>query len=445
MVEHFTAKSQSEIGGRAKAMIVSRSRLHAVRYKLAVDQHLAELGHQFEALVAFSGTVQDGGQSYTEHGMNGIPEAQTAKTFESPEYRLLIVANKFQTGFDQPLLQTMYVDKKLGGVNAVQTLSRLNRTHPDKPGTRVLDFANESDDIQAAFQPYYETTILSEATDPNLLYELQTRLKAFPVYTDEDVEAFARVFFADGTTLDQLYAALAPVVARFSDLQEDERQDFRGQITDYVRLYSFLAQVLTFLDADLEKLYVFARHLRRLLSVEREELPREIQQDIDMESYRIQQTGSGKVALERKGSALDPVATKETRDSTPEELEALSRIIADLNERFGIELGPEHRVTLGRMLDRLGEDAALEVATRVNTLENVRITFDHKVEQVIQEIVDINFDLYKRITDDPTFGDILKNHLFDEYLRTAPISRRRRLLTLPVPLRTHRSTEEMEN
>ena len=417
MVEHFTSKSQSEIGGRAKAMIVSRSRLHAVRYKLAVDRHLAELGSPFRALVAFSGTVQDGGQSYTEHGMNGIPEAQTARTFESPEYRMLIVANKFQTGFDQPLLQTMYVDKKLGGVNAVQTLSRLNRTHQDKPGTMVLDFANESDDIQAAFQPYYETTLLSEATDPNLLYEIQTRLKAFPVYTDEDVAAFARVFFADGTTLDQLYATLAPVVARFSDLPEDERQDFRGQVTDYVRLYSFLAQVLTFLDADLEKLYVFAKYLRRLLSIEREELPREIQQSIDMESYRIQQTGSGKVALERKGSPLDPVASKETRDPTPEELEALSRIIADLNERFGIELGPEHRVTLGRMLDRLGEDAALEVATRVNTLENVRITFDHKVEQVIQEIVDINFDLYKRITDDPTFGEILKNHLFDQYLR----------------------------
>ena len=418
MVEHFTSKSQSEIGGRAKAMIVTRSRLHAVRYKLAVDQHLAELGIPFRALVAFSGTVQDGGQSYTEHGMNGIPEAQTARTFESPEYRMLIVANKFQTGFDQPLLQTMYVDKKLGGVNAVQTLSRLNRTHQDKPGTMVLDFANESDEIQAAFQPYYETTVLSEATDPNLLYEIQTRLKTFAVFADEDVENFARVFFADGTTLDQLYAALAPVVARFSDLPEGERQDFRGQVTDYVRLYSFLAQVLTFLDADLEKLYVFAKHLRRLLSTEREELPREIQQSIDMESYRIQQTGSGKVALVRKGSPLDPVASKETRDPTPEELEALSRIIADLNERFGIELGSEHRVTLGRMLDRLGEDAALEVATRVNTLENVRITFDHKVEQVIQEIVDINFDLYKRITDDPNFGEILKNHLFDEYLRT---------------------------
>jgi len=149
-------------------MIVTRSRLHAVRYKRAVDEYLAERGYPFKSLVAFSGAVQDGGQSYTESGMNGFPEAQTAKTFEQPEYRFLIVANKFQTGFDQPLLHTMYVDKKLGGVNAVQTLSRLNRTHPEKKGTLVLDFANESEEIKAAFEPYYETTLLSEATDPNL-------------------------------------------------------------------------------------------------------------------------------------------------------------------------------------------------------------------------------------------------------------------------------------
>ena len=426
MVEHFTGKSQSEIGGRAKAMIVTRSRLHAVRYKLAVDRNLAELGNPFKTLVAFSGTVRDGGQSYTESMMNGIPETQTAKTFEAPEYRMLIAANKFQTGFDQPLLQTMYVDKKLGGVNAVQTLSRLNRTHLDKPGTMVLDFANEADVIQAAFQPYYETTILSEATDPNLLYEIQTRLKTFPVFADKDVEGFASVFFQAGSTQDQLYAALAPSIQRFSELQEDERQDFRGQVMDYVRLYSFLAQVITFLDADLEKLYVFARHLRRLLKVDREELPVEIQQNIDMESYRIQQTGSGKVALERNGDKLDPVRTKEPGQSTLEELEALSRIIADLNERFGIELGPEHRITLGRMMERLEEDAALEIATKVNTLENVRITFDHKVEQVIQEIVDLNFDLYKRITDDPTFGEVVKNHLFDQYLRTHRITEGRK-------------------
>ena len=417
MVEHFTGKSQRAVGGKAKAMIVTRSRLHAVRYKLAVDRHLAELGKPFKTLVAFSGTVQDGGQPYTESGMNGLPEAQTARTFEAPEYRLLIVANKFQTGFDQPLLQAMYVDKKLGGVNAVQTLSRLNRTHPEKADTVVLDFTNESDDILAAFQPYYETTILSEATDPNLLYDVQSRLRTYPVFTDDDVEAFAHVYFGSGATQDQLYAALAPVVQRFSDLQEGEQQDFCGEITDYLRLYSFLAQVITFLDADLEKLYVFARYLRRLLTVEREELPRGIQQNIDMASYRIQRTGNGSIALERKGARLDPAGTKEHRQSTTEELEALSRIIADLNERFGIELDAEHRITLGRMMDRLGEDAALEVAARVNTPENVRITFDHKVEQVIQEIVDVNFDLYRRITDDPAFGEVVKNHLFDQYLR----------------------------
>jgi type I restriction enzyme R subunit len=404
-VEHFAAK------------IVTRSRLHAVRYKLAVDKYLAERGYPFKARVAFSGTVSDGGQSYTEANMNGFPEAQTAKTFERPEYRFLIVANKFQTGFDQPLLHTMYVDKKLGGVNAVQTLSRLNRTHAEKTGTTVLDFANEADEIQAAFEPYYETTLLSEATDPNLLYEVQTRLDAFPVYTEADVDDFARIYFDPKVTLDRLYSALAPVVERFEALAAEEKQDFRGQLTDYVRLYAFLSQILPFADADLEKLYVFARHLRRLLPADRAELPREVQQNIDMESYRIQQTGSGKIALERKPGMLDPVGSKGAYTAAPEELEALSRIIAELNERFGLNLGPEHRVTLTQMMEKLDEDTALAAAARANTRENVRLTFDQKVEHVIQEIVDSNFDLYKRITDDRAFGEVLKNFLFDHYLR----------------------------
>jgi type I restriction enzyme R subunit len=416
-VEHFAAKVQGEIGGKAKAMIVTRSRLHAVRYRLAVDKYLAERGYPFKALVAFSGTVQDGSHSYTESGMSGFPEGQTARTFERPEYRFLIVANKFQTGFDQPLLHATYVDKKLGGVNAVQTLSRLNRTHPEKKGTLVLDFANESDEIKAAFEPYYETTLLSEGTDPNLLYEIQTRLAGFPVYTDADVEAFAKVYFDPKATQDRLYAALGPVLPRFQALSPDERHDFRGQLTDYVRLYAFLAQVLTFADADLEKLYVFARYLRRLLPADREELPREVQQNIDMESYRIQQTGSGKIALERRPGVLEPVSTKQGHGTTPEELEALSRIIAELNERFGLNLGPEHRVTLGQMMEKLDDDAALDAAARVNTRENVRLTFDQKVEHVIQEIVDSNFELYRRITDDRAFGEAIKNFLFDQYLR----------------------------
>jgi type I restriction enzyme R subunit len=417
IVEHFVAQVQTEIGGKAKAMIVTRSRLHAVRYKLAVDKYLLERGYPFKSLVAFSGTVQDGGQSYTESGMNGFPEAQTAKSLELPEYRFLIVANKFQTGYDQPLLHSTYVDKKLGGVNAVQTLSRLNRTHPEKNRTMVLDFANEADEIKAAFEPYYETTLLSEATDPNLLYEFQTRLTAFPVYTAADVDGFAKVYFDAKAAQDRLYAILAPVVERFQSLQGAEQQDFRGQLTDYVRLYAFLSQILTFADADLEKLYVFARHLRRLLPADRAELPREVQQNIDMESYRIQQTASGKIALERRPGIVDPVSTKSGYQTGPEELETLSRIIAELNERFGLNLGPEHRVTLGQMMEKLDDDAALDAAARANTRENVRLTFDQKVEHVIQDIVDSNFELYKRITDDKAFGDALKNFLFDHYLR----------------------------
>jgi type I restriction enzyme R subunit len=416
-VEHFASTVQNEIAGKAKSMIVTRSRLHAVRYKLAVDKLLAERGYPFKALVAFSGTVRDGGKDYTESGMNSFPETQTAKTFEQPAYRFLVVANKFQTGFDQPLLHTMYVDKKLGGVNAVQTLSRLNRTHPEKKGTMVLDFANESDEIKAAFEPYYETTLLSEATDPNLLYEVQSRLAGFPVYTEADLQAFAKAFFNAKETQDRLYALLRPIVERFRELSTEEQSDFRGQLTDYIRLYAFLSQILAFSDADLERLYVFGRYLRRVLPSDRAELPREVQQNIDIESYRIQQTGSGKIALERKPGILDPVATKADHGVAPDELEALSRIIAELNERFGLNLGPEHRVTLGQMMEKLDDDAALDAAARANTRENVRLTFDKKVEHVIQEIVDSNFELYKRITDDRSFGEAIKNFLFDQYLR----------------------------
>jgi len=418
MVEHFVTQAQHEIGGKAKAMFITRSRLHAVRYKLAVDRYLKEKGHPFQALVAFSGTVQDGGQSYTESGMNGFSEHQTAKTFERPEYRFLIVANKFQTGFDQPLLHTMYVDKKLGGVNAVQTLSRLNRTHPGKRGTMVLDFANEADQIRKAFEPYFETTLLSEATDPNLLYEVQSRLLAFGIYTETDINAFAKVYFDPKTTQDQLYALLAPVVERFRALSREEQQDFRAELTDYVRLYAFLAQVLPFADADLEKVYVFARHLRRLATGERVELPREVQQNIDMESYRVQQTASGKIRLDRQAGNLEPIGTKPHHSTSEEHPEPLSLIIAELNERFGLNLGPEHRVTLGQMMERLDRDTGLDASARVNTRENVRLAFEQKVEDTIQEIVDTNFSLYKRITDDRMFGEAIKNFLFDQYLRS---------------------------
>ena len=367
--------------------------------------------------------MSDSGETYTESGMNSagqervIGERQTAAEFEKPEYRFLVVANKFQTGFDQPLLHTMYVDKKLGGVNAVQTLSRLNRTHPGKQGAMVLDFANEAEEIRKAFEPYYETSLLSEETDPNLLYEVQGRLLDFGVFLAGDVETFARLYFDPKTTQDRLYKALEPARQRFVELDPDEGQDFRGQLVDYIRLYAFLSQVLTFADVELEKLYVFARHLRRLLPADDRELPREVQQNIDMESFRIQRTSRGRIALDRQGRPLDPAGSKPRDGGPEEELEALSRIIEALNERFGLNLGPEHRVTLEQIRSALDGDAGLDASARVNTRENVRLTFDPKVEDKIQEIVETNFDLYKRITDDPDFGRALKNYLFDDYIR----------------------------
>jgi type I restriction enzyme R subunit len=424
VVEHFAAQVQDKIGGKAKAMIVTRSRLHAVRYKLAIDRYLREQGYPWQTLVAFSGTVEDGGKSYTESGMNSagvgkrISERQTAKEFGKPEYRFLIVANKFQTGFDQPLLHTMYVDKKLGGVNAVQTLSRLNRTHPEKTETMVLDFANDADTIRKSFEPYYETTLLSEGTDPNLLYELEQRLEEFGVYTKQDVDAFARVYFSRGASQERVYAQLAGVLERFEELVEEEKKEFRGKLTDYARLYAFLSQVLPFKDPDLEKLYVFVRNLRRLLPPLHDELPREVQRNIDIDSYRIQKTGSGKIDLETRAGRLPPMRTKGSYAVTKEDLEPLSEIINELNERFGLNLGSEHKLTLAQMMHKLDQDPALDASARVNTRENVRLTFDHKVEDVIQEIVDTNFELYKRITDNRAFGEALKNFLFDQYLRT---------------------------
>ncbi len=207
------------------------------------------------------------------------------------------------------------------------------------------------------------------------------------------------------------------MVARFQELTREERHDFRGQLTDYVRLYAFLSQVMSFTDADLEKLYVFARHLRRLLPGDRDALPREVQQNIDIESYRLQQTGSGRIALDRKAGVLDPQGSKGRYEVAPEELEPLSRIIAELNERFGLNLGPEHRLTLAHMMERLADDPALEASARVNAPENVRLTFDQKVDQLVQEIVDSNFELYKRVVDDPVFGAALKELLFEQYLR----------------------------
>ncbi|HMC95539.1 MAG TPA: type I restriction endonuclease, partial [Polyangia bacterium] len=271
MVEHFREKVRHRIGGRAKAMVVTSSRLHAVRYKRAFDRYIAAQGYtDVGVLVAFSGVVTDpdvADVEYTEVGMNrGIKERELPEKFASDAFRLLLVANKYQTGFDQPLLHTMYVDKRLSGVQAVQTLSRLNRTTGGKEDTFVLDFVNDAEEIRRSFQPYYEQTVVAESADPHQLYDLQHRLEGAQVFWTAEVDAFCQLFYAPKgkqTVADQaeMYRQLNPGVDRFKALDEAKQDEFRNALGGYVQLYGFLSQVMPFSDADLEKLYTFARFL----------------------------------------------------------------------------------------------------------------------------------------------------------------------------------------
>jgi len=256
--------------------VVTSSRLHAVRYKQAFDKYIAEKGYkEIKTLVAFSGTVIDPdapGIEYTEAGRDvdaqgkHIGQKELPERFATEEYQVLLVAEKYQTGFDQPLLHTMYVDKRLAGIQAVQTLSRLNRTHPGKEDTFVLDFVNEPDEILAAFQPYYEQTLVGEQADPKQLYELQAKLDAQQVYHKAEVEEFCRVFYKpkrDQTPMDhaRMNACIDPAVGRFAALGDEEREEFRKTLTAFRNLYSFLSQVIPFQDTDLEKLYSYIRFL----------------------------------------------------------------------------------------------------------------------------------------------------------------------------------------
>ena len=273
MVEHFQAVTRHKIGGRAKAMVVTGSRLEAVRYKQSFDRYIQEKGYAIKSLVAFSGKVVDdklAGVTYTEPGMNqGISEKELPEKFATQEYQVLLVAEKYQTGFDQPLLHTMFVDKRLAGIQAVQTLSRLNRIHPLKEDTFVLDFVNDREEIREAFKTYYEGAEMGEEVDPARMYAIKGELDAAGIYLDEEVERFSGIYFKPKrrqSALDHqtMNAALDPAVALFTVRQNDneaEAENWRGKVQAFLNLYGFLSQVIPYQDSDLERSYVFLRHL----------------------------------------------------------------------------------------------------------------------------------------------------------------------------------------
>jgi len=413
IVEHFREHVMPQIRNKAKAMIVTRSRLHAVRTCMALKKYLSQQGYDYGALVAFSGAVNDDGVEFTETKMNSFPEAQTAAAFNQDDNRFLVVAEKFQTGFDQPLLAAMYVDKSLKGVHAVQTLSRLNRIHPQKTSTIVLDFVNQAQHIQEAFKPYYEATILSEGTDHNLLYEKERLLADHHFHTQTDVDAVAAATIMGKVDQKQLRSLLAPVLERIDAAPEDERAEFRSDLTDYIRLYAFLSQLIPFEDVRLEKLYEFARHLRRLLPADREQLPTEILDTIDIDSYRLRQTSEGSLTPDRRLDMLEPMLESEKYGASEDAFAPLSEIIQFLNEVFGDEWEQAYK-TIAEVKQEVSRDPGVANAIRINPPDKARPTVDGAVIDAITKRYKSHFKFFKRVNDDPFVKGFLLDWFFDE-------------------------------
>lgn len=412
IVEHFMENviRKKRMGGFAKAMLVTSSRANAVKYKKAFDEYLYKINSPYKAIVAFSGEID--GQ--TEANLNGFSSNSIPAEFEKNEYRFLLVANKFQTGFDQPLLHTMYVDKKLGGVNAVQTLSRLNRSHPLKKDTFVLDFANTAEEIEMAFKPYFESTILGEATDPNKLFDLQDALDNFQVYTREQVIEFSDKILAN-VPVDQLHAMLDSSTTIFrNELAEEQQADFRAKVKTYVRLYIFLSQIVPFENPYLERLYIFLNHLQNKLGGETPiDWAQGILDNIDMDSYRLQLEATTNIAMDQ-GEELKPMPTDMRGGTNQPEIERLSNILQTFNERYGTQFEDADKVR--QMAENIANDVAknqeLITSIKYSDDQNARITSDKVVGEELLKHITTNFDLYKLYSDNREFKEDFSAMMF---------------------------------
>jgi len=429
MVEHFRHFTLHKIGGKAKAMVVTSSRLHAVKYKQAFDKYIKEKGYtEIKTLVAFSGTVIDPdapGVEYTESGMNiaadgkHISQKELPERFSTEEYQVLLVAEKYQTGFDQPLLHTMYVDKRLAGIQAVQTLSRLNRTYPGKEDTFVLDFVNEPDEILAAFQPYYEQTLVGEQADPKQLYELQAKLDAQQVYLKAEVEEFCRVFYKprrNQTPTDhaRMNACIDPAVGRFTELDEEAREEFRKTLTAFRNLYSFLSQVIPFQDTDLEKLYSYIRFLLTKLPKGDTGPVYHFDDDVSLKYYRLQKIGEGSIDLEAgKTEPVDGPTSVGTKASHPDEIE-LSQLIDILNERFGTEFKPGDQLFFESIREDAVADDVLRQAAKANTMENFGYVFRKALEGLFIDRMDQNEEITAKYMNEDRFREAVTQHLLKD-------------------------------
>ena len=420
IVDHFQSKVMPGIRGKAKGMIVTRSRLHAVRYALAVRAYLDKLGNPFKALVAFTDTVKDPdtGAEFTEAKMNGFSEDKTTEMFELEENKLMIVASKYQTGFNQPLLKSMYVDRKLSGVTAVQTLSRLNRTHSDKNEVFVLDFENSFDDIRKAFQPYFDRIALSDEVDPNGLYDILNDLQDYAIFTPDLINEFAKACFGKGkeeVKIQKMHMLTDPVVVVYKEMLKDDRRNFKSLTRDFVKLYSFLSQVITFKDKKLEKFYAFAGFLVKKLHPEGTGLPHEVLNMSDLDNYKPELIGEDAIELNRGETEIDPKNYGAGTSSLEAEEVPLSKIIEDLNAQFGTKFTEDDRVVILQMESKINNDPILEQQLKVGSKDAVRLSFEQVAQDILHEMIESNFKFYKKVQDDQDISKELFDRLFDRY------------------------------
>ena len=408
IVEHFRVNTSKKIAGTAKAMVVTRSRLHAVRYKQAIDSYIKEKGYSdVKTLVAFSGTVfdPDGADlEYTEFSMNQFRSTEIPKEF-AKSYQVLVVAEKFQTGFDQPMLHTMYVDKRLDGITAVQTLSRLNRTHPDKEDTFVLDFVNDSETIQEAFRPYYQETSASP-TDPNILYNLQTRITNANVVVVSEMEKAVAGILKGGTAgSSALKANTDPAVDRWKALGEDDQEDFKAACIDFCRAYSFLAQIVPFHDIDLEQLYYYTKYLSRRLLTDNERGGVDVDDSVVLTHLRTEMIVDQEDISLDAGSD-DPLSSFNAggRGGKYEDpKKPLSELIAAINERFGLNLTEADRIWFEQQQQHLVENAELGEVARGNDFENFEIYLEPVIEGQVIDRHEQNEALFQAFFNKPDF------------------------------------------
>lgn len=426
MVEHFNTFTRHKIGGQAKAMVVTSSRIDAVRYKQSFDKYIQEKGYPIKTLVAFSGVVTDDkiqDKTYSEQEMNkGIREKELPERFATNEYQVLLVAEKYQTGFDQPLLHTMYIDRRLAGIQAVQTLSRLNRIHPLKEDTFVLDFINDREEIRQAFQQFYEGAELGAEADPQQLYQLQSELDALGIYLHQEVERFCEIYFKPKqrqsiSDHQGMNAALDPAVDRFCVLdkaQPEAAKIWRKKLTAFRNLYAFLSQIIPYQDSDLERLYIFLRHLSSKLPRRPNEVQYDFDSEIQLEYYRLQKISEGSIELS-KGNArpLDgpkDVGTGIVRGDTVK----LSQLIDMINNRFGTDFNQADQLFFDQLVETAANYEELQQAARVNSADKFALLFNQMLDSLFVERVDQNEAIFARYMNDRDFQKMVSDWLVSE-------------------------------